>query len=171
MEWAKSKVLQHRLLHVLMNFPKTPITYDIPHREGVQQAANSHPDSMARWLDGGLAGSTARSMWLDGSMLTEDVFSLNALMPDSMPVLMPSSMLARCVARCLEAAPRGAQAATRESRVSSLTRASETFTKLFVGRCVLYMISRRGEVRSKPHPHALVHAVCAGGDWRAHTPH
>jgi hypothetical protein len=33
-------------------------------------------------------------------MLTEDVFSLDALMPDSMPVLMPSSMLARCVARC-----------------------------------------------------------------------
>ena len=39
-------------------------------------------------------------MWLDGSMLTEDVFSLDALMPDSMPVLMPSSMLARCMARC-----------------------------------------------------------------------
>ena len=35
-------------------------------------------------------------MWLDGSMLTEDVFSLDALMLDSMPVLMPSSMLARC---------------------------------------------------------------------------
>jgi hypothetical protein len=65
----------------------------------------SHPYTwirpMARWLDGSMAGSTARSMWLDGSMLTEDVFSLDALMPDSMPVLMPSSMrwldaLARC---------------------------------------------------------------------------
>jgi hypothetical protein len=67
----------------------------------------------ARWLDGSMAGSTARSMWLDGSMLTEDVFSLDALMPDSVPVLMPSSMLrldawldagsmlARCVARCV----------------------------------------------------------------------
>jgi hypothetical protein len=60
---------------------------------------------MARWLDGsmhdgGINGSiAARSMWLDGSMLTEDIFSLDALMPDSMPVLMPSSMmLARCVA-------------------------------------------------------------------------
>jgi hypothetical protein len=58
----------------------------------------SHPYTwvrpMARWLDGLIAGSTARSMWLDGSMLTEDVFSLDALMPDSMPILMPSSMLA-----------------------------------------------------------------------------
>jgi hypothetical protein len=51
---------------------------------------------MARWLDGSMTGSTARSMWLDGSMLTEDVFSLDALMPDSMTVLMPSSMQARC---------------------------------------------------------------------------
>ena len=55
-----------------------------------------------RWLDGGINGSidVAHAMWLDGSMLTEDVFSFDALMPDSMPVLMPSSMLARCVARC-----------------------------------------------------------------------
>ena len=72
---------------------------------------------MARWLDGSMAGSTAPSMWLDGSMLTEDVFSLDALMPDSMPILMPSSicwldawldagsMQARCRLdrRCLEA--------------------------------------------------------------------
>jgi hypothetical protein len=45
-------------------------------------------------------------MWLDGSMLTEDVFSLDALMPDSMPVgldakldagSMRGSMQARCM--------------------------------------------------------------------------
>jgi hypothetical protein len=42
--------------------------------------------------------------WLDGSMLTQDVFSLVALIPNSMPVLMLSSMQARCrLDRCLDA--------------------------------------------------------------------
>jgi hypothetical protein len=53
---------------------------------------------MARWLDGGINGSIDVARWLDAN--GADVFSLDALMPDSMPVLMPSSMLARCVAQC-----------------------------------------------------------------------
>ena len=48
---------------------KTPIANDIPHREGVQQAANSSwlDGSMARWLDGGINGSIYVARWLDAN--------------------------------------------------------------------------------------------------------